>query len=151
MDKPLTTSINQQALNLSLLIVRVVAGVIFMAHGAQKLFGAFGGGGLEKTVEMMGPLGYLVTIGEFFGGLGLIIGLLTRFSAASLIVIMIGAIAQVHGKNGFFLSSGGFEYNLALIGLLAPTLIAGPGQYGITRFLPLPRSARTGKPLVIVE
>ena len=50
----------------------------------------------------MGPLGYLVTIGEFFGGLGLILGFLTRFSAASLIVIMIGAIAMVHGKNGFF-------------------------------------------------
>src|SRR5580765_2579846 len=105
---------------LSLLVVRVVSGVIFAAHGAQKLFGAFGGPGLEKFVEGMGPIGYPVAIGEFFGGIGLIVGLLCRFSAASLIVIMIGAIQQVHGKNGFFLIDGGFEYNLALIGLLVP-------------------------------
>lgn len=122
--------------DVSLLIIRVVVGVIFVAHGSQKLFGAFDGPGLNSVVEMMGPVGYLVTIGEFFGGLGLIVGFLTRFSAASLIVIMIGAIAMVHGKNGFFLSNQGFEYNLALIGLLAPILIAGPGRYGLGRYLP---------------
>jgi hypothetical protein len=59
---------------LALLIVRVIVGIIFVAHGAQKLFGAFGGPGLAAVVEMMGPLGYPVTIGEFFGGLGLIVG-----------------------------------------------------------------------------
>ncbi len=137
--------------DLSLLVVRVVSGVIFAAHGAQKLFGWFGGPGLEKTVEMMGTIGYLVTIGEFFGGLGLIVGFLCRFSAASLIVIMIGAIAMVHGKNGFFQSAGGFEYNLALIGLLAPVLLAGPGSLSIGRFLPLPKSKRTGRPVAVVE
>jgi len=101
---------------------------------------------------MMGPpLGYAVTIGEFFGGLGLIVGFLSRFSAASLIVIMLGAIATVHGKNGFLLSEGGFEYNLALIGLLAPILIAGPGSYAVGRFLPLPKSAAAGRPVMILE
>jgi putative oxidoreductase len=107
----------------------------------------------------MGPLGYPVTIGEFFGGLGLIVGFLCRFSAASLIVIMIGAIAMVHGQHGFFLghaptdtlASAGFEYNLALIGLLAPILIAGPGNLAIGRLLPLPKSARTGKPIIVLE
>jgi len=128
-----------------------VVGVIFAAHGAQKLFGAFGGPGLDKVVEMMGPIGYLVTIGEFFGGLGLVVGFLCRFSAAALIVIMIGAIAQVHAKNGFFLQNGGFEYNLALIGLLAAVLIAGPGRYAVGRFLPLPKSARTGRPVLGLE
>jgi putative oxidoreductase len=142
---------DRPVVELSLLTVRVVAGVIFAAHGAQKLFGAFGGPGLEKTVEMMGVMGYPVTIGEFFGGLGLVIGFLTRFSAASLIVIMLGAIGMVHGKNGFFLSSGGFEYNLALIGLLIPTLVAGPGSYAVGRFLPLPRSAQTGRPIAVLE
>jgi|SRR5579883_2799030 len=142
---------DRPAVDLALLAVRVVAGVIFAAHGAQKLLGAFGGPGLDKTVEMMGPLGYPVTIGEFFGGLGLVVGFLTRFSAASLIVVMLGAVATVHGKNGFFLQNGGFEYNLALIGLLAPTLIAGPGRYAVGRFLPLPRSSRTGRPVVILE
>src|SRR5436305_14228986 len=121
--------------DVSLLVVRVVAGVIFAAHGAQKLFGAFGGPGLEKTVEMMGPIGYLVTIGEFFGGLGLIVGFLSRFSAASIIVIMLGAIAMVHAKNGFFIEGQkvGYEYNIALIGLLATIFIAGTGRHTIGR------------------
>ena len=138
--------------DVSLLLVRIVVGVIFAAHGAQKLFGAFGGMGLAKTVEMMGGgvLPYLVTIGEFFGGIGLIFGFLSRFSAASLIVIMVGAIAMVHGKNGFFSSSGGFEYNLALIGLLIPILLCGPGAFSIGRFF-LPKSAKTGRPLIAVE
>ena len=150
---------DRQAVEVSLLVVRVVVGVIFTAHGAQKLFGAFGGPGLTAIVQMMGPIGYLVTIGEFFGGLGLIFGFLTRFSAASLIVIMCGAIGMVHGQNGFFLGHGpdstlataGFEYCLALIGLLAPILIAGPGRFAIGRFLPLPKSARTDRPLVVFE
>lgn len=145
---------DRPAVDIALLVVRVIVGVIFAAHGAQKLFGAFGGYGLAATVKMMGPLGYPVTIGEFFGGLGLIVGFLCRFSAASLIVIMIGAIAMVHGQHGFFLGKGpdmGFEYNLALIGLLAPILIAGPGKYSIGRFLPLPKSARTGRPVVVLE
>jgi putative oxidoreductase len=147
-----TGSLNDRpAVDCALLTVRVVAGVIFAAHGAQKLFGAFGGPGLESTVEKMGTLGYLVTIGEFFGGLGLIVGLLTRFSAAALIVIMIGAIAMVHGKNGFFLDAGGFEYNLALIGLLIPTVVAGPGRYAVGQMLPFPKDARTGRPVVVVE
>jgi putative oxidoreductase len=76
---------------------------------------------------------------------------LSRFSAASNIAIMIGAIVLVHGKNGFFLSAGGFEYNLALIGLLVPTLIAGPGAWSVGRFLPLPKSRRTGRPIAVVE
>ena len=135
---------DRQAVDVALLIVRVIVGVIFMAHGAQKLFGAFGGPGLSKTVESMGTLGYFVTVGEFFGGLGLVFGFLSRFSAASLIVIMIGAIVTVHGKNGFFMANSGFEYNLALIGLLAPILIVGPGRYAVGRLLLFPKSARTG-------
>jgi putative oxidoreductase len=137
--------------DISLLIVRVVAGVVFAAHGAQKVFGAFGGPGLAGVAEMMGPVGYLVAIGEFFGGLGLIVGFLSRFSSASNIVIMIGAIAMVHGKHGFFLRDNGFEFNLALIGLLAPTLIAGPGRFAVGRFLPLPKSPRTGRPILFLE
>jgi putative oxidoreductase len=150
---------DRPAVDTALLVARVIVGVIFAAHGAQKLFGAFGGPGLAMMVKMMGPLGYPVSIGEFFGGVGLIFGFLTRFSAASLIVIMIGAIAMVHGKNGFFMGTGpdstmsqsGFEYNLALIGLLAPIMIAGPGRYAIGPFLPLPKSKKTGRPILILE
>src|SRR5437762_12944196 len=94
---------DRPAVNFSLLVVGVIVGVIFAAHGAQKLVGAFGGPGLAAMVQEppngMGPLGYPVTIGEFFGGLGLIVGFLSRFSAASLILIMAGAIALVYGQN----------------------------------------------------
>lgn len=152
MDVERTGQWDRPAVDLSLLIVRVIAGIIFMAHGAQKLFGAFGGAGMAPLVEMMGPaLAYPVAIGEFFGGLGLVIGFLCRFSAASLIATMIGAIAMVHGKNGLFLSNGGFEYNLALIGLLAPVLIAGAGRYAIGRYLPLPKVRGSERPIPIVE
>jgi len=146
-----TVSQDRPAVDCALLVVRVIVGIIFAAHGAQKLFGAFGGTGLAATVEQMGLIGYPVVIGEFFGGVSLIVGLLCRFSAASLIVIMLGAIAMVHGQNGFFLSTRGFEYNLALIGLLAPILIAGPGKYAIGRLLPLPKVPLTGRPIAVLE
>lgn len=146
-----TTPHDRTAVELSLFIVRAVVGGIMAAHGSQKMLGAFGGAGLSATVEQMGPLGYPVAIGEFLGGLGIIVGFLSRFSAAANIVIMIGAIVMVHGKNGFFMSSGGCEYNLALIGLLAPTLIAGPGRYSIGRFLPLPKSTATLRPIIVLE
>jgi putative oxidoreductase len=134
---------NYSAIDVALLLARVIVGVVFMAHGAQKLFGAFGGPGLSAVVGMMGPLGYLVSIGEFFGGLGLVVGFLSRFSAASIIVIMLGAIAMVHGKVGFFMNwmgnqgGEGFEYHLLAIGILLVILIAGPGRYAIGRYLPL--------------
>jgi len=153
----ITASVSRDRLlvDFSLLVVRVVAGVIFAAHGAQKLFGAFDGPGLKAVVEMMGPIGYLVSIGEFFGGLGLIVGFLARFSAASIIVIMIGAIAMVHAQHGFFMGTDaaarGFEYNLALIGLMVPTLLAGPGRFSLGRCLPLRKSARTGRPVFYLE
>lgn len=145
-------SADRSEVNWALLITRMVVGVIFMAHGSQLLFGAFNGPGLAGVVKMMGPIGYLVAIGQFFGGLGLVVGFLSRFSAASLIVIMIGAIVKVHLKNGFFLGSKpGFEFNLALIGLLAAILIAGPGAFAIGRLLPLPRIANTNRPISILE
>jgi putative oxidoreductase len=135
-----------------LICVRIAAGIIFVAHGAQKLFGAFGGPGLDAIVQMMGSIGYLVAIGEFFGGLGLIFGVLSRFSAAALIVIMLGAIAKVHWPNGFFLGERpGYEFNLALIGLLIPVLIAGPGRLAVGRMLPLPKTPNTGRVIPALE
>jgi putative oxidoreductase len=124
--------------DLALLVCRIVLGTIFLAHGGQKLFGLWGGPGLAGMVEHMGaPLGYLVSIGEFFGGLGILLGVLSRFSAFWLIVIMVGAIVQVHGKNGFFLGGQkpGFEYNWALMGLAAVVLIAGPGSWALINVL----------------
>ncbi len=132
---------DRAAVDLALLIVRVVLGVIFLFHGSQLLFGLFGGPGVAKFVEGQGPKGYLVAIGQFFGGLGILLGVLTRFSAAALIVIMLGAIFLVHRHNGFSNQNEGYEFNLALIGLAAAILIAGPGRYTALRALPFPTPA----------
>src|SRR5262245_52013130 len=146
-----TTIRDRSAVDWALLVARIVVGVIFTVHGAQKLFGAFGGPGLSAVVEMMGPIGYLVTIGEFFGGVGLIVGILPRFSAASIVVIMLGAIGMVHGKVGFFMNwagkqaGEGFEYHILAIAALLPIVIAGAGRYALERVLAWPKiqSART--------
>ncbi len=147
---------DRSAVDWALLAARVFAGVIFVGHGAQK-FGAFGGPGLATIVQMMGPLGYLVSIGEFFGGLGLIFGFLSRFSAASIILIMLGAVTTVHAKFGFFMNwagnqaGEGFEYHLLAIGALLPIVIAGPGRFAIGRFLPLPKAAGNDRPIALLE
>lgn len=148
--------LDRPTVDVSLLIIRVAVGVVFMYHGAQKMFGWFDGPGLKFMMGPQGPggggiLGLLVSIGECFGGFGIAVGFLSRFSAAANIVIMIGAIAMVHGKNGFGMQNNGFEYNWALIGLLAPILVAGPGAWTIGRFLPLPRNMSTGRPILPLE
>jgi len=148
---------NRSAVDWALLIARIIVGFVFFLHGSQKLFGAFGGPGLSGVVQMMGPLGYFVTIGEFFGGLGLIVGFLSRFSAAAIIVIMLGAIGMVHGKNGFFMNwmgnqaGEGFEYHVLAIAVLSTILIAGPGRYAIGHLLPLPKSKGLERPIAVLE
>jgi putative oxidoreductase len=147
---------DRPAVDWALLSIRVIVGIIFMVHGAQKLFGVLDGPGLAGVMSPQGPggggvIGLLVAIGEFFGGLGLLVGFLSRFSAAANILIMLGAIVLVHGKNGFLMNKGGFEYNLALIGLLLPVLIAGPGRFILGRVLPLPKRAGTGQPIPALE
>jgi putative oxidoreductase len=141
--------------DVSLLVMRLIVGLIMAVHGAQKLFGSFEGKGLAETVKPppdgLGILGYPVAVGECLGGIGIMIGFLTRFSAASNIVIMLGAIAMVHGKNGLLMQKGGFEYNLALIGLLLPILLCGPGRISIGRFLPLPKSKVSDRPVIVLE
>jgi len=152
-----TATRDRSAVDWALLAARLFVGVVFMAHGAQILFGAFGGPGLSAFVQMLGPLGYLVAVGEFFGGLGLVFGFLSRFSAASIILIMLGAVATVHGKFGFFMNwagtqaGEGFEYHLLAIGILLPVLIAGPGRFAVGRLLPLPKVAGEQRPIAVLE
>ena len=155
-ETPNVLARDRSAVDWALLAVRVVVGIIFVVHGAQKVFGLWGGPGLEGVMSAQGPggggvIGLLVAIGEFFGGLGLLTGFLSRFSAAANILIMLGAIVMVHGKNGFLMSGGGYEYNLALIGLLLPVLIAGPGRFALGRALPLPRVRGTDRPIPALE
>jgi len=131
-------------LNVILLIARCTPGFVFIPHGAQHLFGAFGGSGIARFAAGLGPVAYLVAIGEFFGGIALIVGVATRFSAASLIVVMAGAI-RVHMRNGWFMNwSGrqageGFEYHVLMIALLLIVVLAGPGRVSLARALHLPR------------
>jgi putative oxidoreductase len=132
-----------------LLIVRVFLGVIFFAHGAQKVFGLFGGPGLKGTIgyfrSSLGvppALAVLAALVECFGGLAVFVGLLTRLAALGLVVVMLVAVAKVHWRNGFFLNMSlqpgkghGFEFNFALIGMALALLVGGGGAKSIDRLI----------------
>ena len=119
------------------LALRVPVGIIFAAHGAQKLFGWFGGYGLEGTGQFFGSVGlhpgYLMALlagaVEFFGGLALVFGLLVRPAAAALAFAMLIAIFAVHFSQGFFLDKGGYEYALALFAASVSLLFSGGGRH----------------------
>lgn len=121
------------------LALRILVGLIFAAHGAQKLFGWFGGYGLEGTGQFFSSVGlnpgYLMALlagaTEFFGGLALMAGLLVRPAAAALAFAMLVAIFAVHWSNGFFAASGGYEYALALFAASLSLLISGAGRYSV--------------------
>lgn len=127
-------------------ILRVTLGLVMFPHGAQKLLGWFGGFGFDGTMgfftQKMGMpwmIAFLIIIGESFGSLGLLAGLLTRFTAASLAVIMLGAIALVHRQHGFFMNwfgqqqGEGYEYHLLVIGIAAALLVTGGGRWSVDR------------------
>jgi len=122
-----------------LLIIRVVLGGIMAAHGAQKLFGWFGGYGLAGTGGWLESMGlrparvYAAVNGfaEFGGGALLVLGLLTPLGAAAVAGVMLVAIATVHRKNGFFNSNGGYEFNLLIIATAIALAFTGPGTISI--------------------
>ncbi len=127
----------------SSVFLRVPAGIIFAAHGAQKLFAWFGGYGLEGTGQFMVSQGLepgflmalLVGGVEFFGGLALILGLFIRPAAVALAFAMLVAIIVVHLAGGLFLDKGGFEYALALLSMSMAIFVLGGGRYSIDRLL----------------
>ncbi len=124
-----------------LTVLRIVAGLTFAAHGAQKLFGWFGGYGLEGVGQWMESIGlapgYLMALmagsAEFFGGLALILGLLVRPAAAMLAVTMLVAIVTVHLANGFFMSNNGYEFALALLAISLALIIEGAGKLSLDK------------------
>lgn len=130
------------------LILRLTLGFVMFPHGAQKLLGWFGGFGFDGTMgfftqrmDLPWLIALLIIIGESFGSLALLAGLLTRFTAASLAVIMFGAITLVHLPHGFFMNwfgqqkGEGFEYHLLVIGIAAALLVTGGGKWSIDREL----------------
>ncbi|ANQ86129.1 hypothetical protein dqs_3101 [Azoarcus olearius] len=126
---------------LAALALRVPVGIIFMAHGAQKLFGWFGGYGLEGTGQWMASIGlgpgYLMALlagsAEFFGGLALVLGLLARPAALALAGTMVVAILSVHIGNGLFMSNNGYEFGLALLAATVSLAISGAGSLSADR------------------
>ena len=124
---------------LGLLILRIVTGVILTAHGTQKLFGWWGGPGMTGWIGAMNrmrlrpaaPWAWISALAEVLGGLGLIVGLLTPFPSLAIAGSMLVAIALVHWPRGFFVTKGGYEFNLLILAAVSAIAIAGPGAYSL--------------------
>jgi putative oxidoreductase len=122
-----------------LLVLRLVLGLIFLAHGSQKLFGWLGGKGLAGQVAMLEkigvrPAGFFALVssaGEFFGGLGAALGLLTPLAAAGILGSMLVALIKVQAPRGFWNSQGGIEWPLALAAMAMSLGLTGPGAYSL--------------------
>lgn len=130
-------------MNLGLLIIRVVIGLTFMVHGAQKLFGWFGGYGPKGTGGWMESIGMkpgvqmaiLAGLSELVGGLLFAAGLLTPVGALLIAATMVVAILKVHGQNGYWSDKGGFEYQLVLIAVVVGVALIGAGSYSLDAVL----------------
>lgn len=124
---------------IGLLIIRVVVGLYYAAHGAMKGFGWFGGDGPEATGAFFEQIGIkpgktmaiMAGLTEFFGGILLLLGLLTPVASVFIIIPMIVAIKTVHWRNGLFADKGGIEYNVVLIAIALGFLFTGPGEISL--------------------
>ena len=133
----------------AVLILQLFLGFVFVMHGSQKLFGAFGGAGVTGIAGFFAKLGiepslfwaWVVTITEFFGGLCIFFGLLTRFWAAGLVIDMTVAVLKVHVPNGFFWGKSGFEFPLTLAMMALMLVLAGPSFLALDRVIGLEKRA----------
>ena len=138
-------------------ILRLVLGVVFFAHGAQKMLGWFGGPGFSGSMGLFtgylhipAPFAFLAIAAEFFGGLGLILGFLTRIAAFGIAINMIVAIATVHSSFGFFMNwtgtqkGEGFEYHLLVLAMSAFLMIRGAGAFSVDRAIATASPAKRG-------
>jgi putative oxidoreductase len=123
--------------------VRIALGMVFIAHGAQKVFGSWGGRGLSAYLEGTPPFGFMrpgwlwlaaAAFGELLGGILVLLGLLTRLGALVIGIVMLVAMFGVHW-GAFFMNNRGIEYTFALLGMAIALLIAGGGQASIDRLL----------------
>jgi len=126
-------------MDIGLLILRLAVGLTMAAHGGQNLFGWFGGYGIAGTGGFMESLGFrpgkvhatLAGLSELVGGLLIALGLLTPVGAALVLSVMVVAIGRVHLPKGFFVSDGGFEYNLVIMSTVVALAFIGPGAYSL--------------------
>ncbi|HVH10401.1 MAG TPA: DoxX family protein [Gemmatimonadales bacterium] len=133
--------------DIGVLILRVTLGWVFLAHGAQKAFGAFGGPGFENASGFIGSLGFrparvwtgLAVSGEPAAGALFLLGFLTPVAGLLVLATMVVAIAKVHLPKGFFVQNGGFEYNLVLIVAALAVAAIGPGAFSLDHVLGLAR------------
>lgn len=138
---------SERQLNSALLLLRVITGATLLAHGAQKLF-VYGFAGVsgaftQMGIPMPGIIGPLIALLEFFGGIALVIGLLTRLAAVGLAIDMLGAALLVHLKNGFFLPQGA-EFVLVLFGATAALALTGAGAFSVDTLIARRTSASGG-------
>jgi putative oxidoreductase len=130
-------------MDLAVLVLRLVVGLLFAAHGAQKLFGVLGGGGLEGTAGMFDNIGLrpgwlqarAAGTAELVGGLLIALGLFTPFAAAALIAVMVAAIVTVHAPNGIWNTNQGYEFNLVLIAAVFALAGIGAGAWSLDNAL----------------
>jgi putative oxidoreductase len=130
-------------INIGLLLIRLVIGVLFIGHGAQKLFGWFGGYGLKGTggwFESIGmkpgvAMALFAGLAELVGGLLFALGLLTPLAGIMIAATMLMAIVKVHAPNGLWSTANGYEYNLTLIAVAIGVALIGPGTYALDAFL----------------
>jgi putative oxidoreductase len=126
-------------MDLALIVLRLVVGLLFVGHGAQKLFGVFGGGGLDGTTRMFDNIGLRPGwlharaggTAEFAGGALLALGLFTPFAAAVLIAVMTAAVLAVHAPNGIWNTNQGYEFNLVLVAVAFALAGIGAGSWSL--------------------
>ncbi|WP_025564140.1 DoxX family protein [Psychromonas sp. SP041] len=143
MNSPLLNKLLSSKAGIVALILRAPIGLILAAHGSQKLFSWFGGYGLEGTGQWMASIGmtpgYLMALlagsAEFFGGLALLLGLLTRPAAVVAAFTMVVAIFSVHISNGLFMDNNGYEYALTLLVALIALAVQGGGSFSLDNAL----------------
>ena len=132
-------------MEIALLVLRLVVGLTFVAHAAQKLVGVFGGQGIQGTADAFDQIGlrpsklnaWLASLAELGGGLLIAFGLLTPLAATALIATMTAAVLTVHLRNGFFNTSNGYEYNLVLVVAAFALAGTGPGKWSLDNALNL--------------
>jgi putative oxidoreductase len=133
--------------DLGVLALRLALGAVFLAHGAQKAFGAFGGPGFQGATGFIGSMGFrparfwtaLAVGGELVAGVLFLLGLLTSLAGLLVLGTMAVAIAKVHGPKGFFVQNGGYEYNLVPIIAALAVAAMGPGRFSLDYVLGLAR------------